>query len=168
MVCTGVCLGVLVAINSVWEIKKGKAKSLSTKQWEWGPVLKLTLKTVVTFVFLALMWSFWSSDDVGRMVACDDSSRQQFRDRSGFGYWQVWLVSLFCLSSKNGSKVKISTSSSMKGKMSFTAVASRTSVMAMGLVLIGCRKSTRNLVLIQASYIASLARNAAQCPGCRH
>ena len=58
-------LGVLVAINSVWETKKGKKKKLakSTKNtWDAGATAMLSLRTVATFVFLSIMWSFWSSD----------------------------------------------------------------------------------------------------------
>ena len=56
-------LGVLVAINSVWETKRGKKKQL-TKKWQWSRTLTLTAEIVATFVFLSVMWSFWSSESV--------------------------------------------------------------------------------------------------------
>ena len=57
-------LGVLVAINSVWETKRGKKKTLSKgkkKSWDAIGTVRLALQTTATFVFLSLMWSFWSS-----------------------------------------------------------------------------------------------------------
>ena len=57
-------LGVLVAINSVWETKRGKKKSLSKGKkgsWDAAGTVRLALQTTATFVFLSLMWSFWSS-----------------------------------------------------------------------------------------------------------
>ena len=57
-------LGILVAINSVWETKRGKKKSLSKgkkSNWDAAGTIRLALQTTATFVFLSLMWSFWSS-----------------------------------------------------------------------------------------------------------
>ena len=148
-------LGVLVAINSVWEIKKGKAKSLSTKKWEWGPVMKLSLKTVVTFVFLALMWSFWSSEDV--------ADWWRVMQEAGNGTAAEWglvgaaLVALFVLlvlkewlESKN---IHVFFD---ERKMSFAAVASRTSLMALALVLIGTPQVYNQLGESSGTFIASL------------
>lgn len=148
-------LGVLVAINSVWEIKRGKAKNLSTKKWEWSPVLKLTLKTVVTFVFLALMWSYWSSDS--------SSDWWRVMSQAGNGTASEWglllwgLVGLFVLlvlkewlESKN---IHVFFD---ERKMSFSAVASRTGVMAVGLVLIGMPEVNSKLGEGPSEYITSL------------
>lgn len=58
-------LGLLVAINSVWETKKGKKKKLAkggSKGWDAMGTVMLSLRTVATFVFLSVMWSFWSSE----------------------------------------------------------------------------------------------------------
>ena len=61
-------LGVLVAINSVWETKRGKKKTLSKgkrKRWDVLGTMRLALQTTATFIFLSLMWSFWSSKSAG-------------------------------------------------------------------------------------------------------
>ncbi len=148
-------LGVLVAINSVWEIKKGKARSLSTKQWEWGPVLKLTTKTVVTFVFLALMWSFWSSENVGEwwrvMTAAGDGTALEWGLLLGaLAGLFVLLVLKEWLESKNFHIFFD------ERKMSFNAVASRTGVMALGLVLIGMPEVHDQLGANSGEFITSL------------
>ena len=148
-------LGVLVAINSVWEIKKGKAKSLNKKKWELGPVLKLTLKTVVTFLFLALMWSFWSSEDVHEwwrvMQEVGNGTAMEWGLLgAGLAGLFVLLVLKEWLESKN---IHIFFD---ERKMSFNAVASRTGVMALGLILIGTPQVYNQLAPESGEFIASL------------
>ncbi|MEZ4700600.1 MAG: hypothetical protein R2834_09755, partial [Rhodothermales bacterium] len=131
-------LGVLVAINSVWESVSGtkKGKSLSKKGWTLRGALKLSLKTVSTFVFLGLMWSFWSSDSVSEWV-----SVMKQAGTSGAGEWllllgglaglYVVLVVLDVLEAKGWSPFF------EERGMSFTTVASRTGLMALVLVGVG-------------------------------
>ena len=129
-------LGVLVAINSVWETKAGKKKRLSVQGFDARAVLKLTLKTVVTFVFLALMWSFWSSESVGEWWTVMGAS-----GGSGAMAW-VWilvgLAGLFVvLVGKEWLESKGLHVFFDERKMSFQSVAGRTSAMALGVVLLG-------------------------------
>ena len=129
-------LGVLVAINSVWETKAGKKKRLSVQGFDARAVLKLTLKTVVTFVFLALMWSFWSSESVSEWWSVMGAS-----GGSGAMAW-VWilvgLAGLFVvLVGKEWLESKGLHVFFDERKMSFQSVAGRTSAMALGVVLLG-------------------------------
>ena len=58
-------LGILVAINSVWETKQTKKKgklATSDTKWDFKAALGLSLRTTATFLFLSLMWSYWSSE----------------------------------------------------------------------------------------------------------
>lgn len=58
-------LGILVAINSVWETKSKKKKgklATSDVKWDIKSALGLSLRTTATFLFLSLMWSYWSSE----------------------------------------------------------------------------------------------------------
>ena len=81
-------LGVLVAINSVWETRRGKKKQL-TRKWQWAPVLKHTLLVVLTFVFLSIMWSFWSSESVSEWWIVMSAT-----SHSGVATWGWLLVGL--------------------------------------------------------------------------
>jgi len=147
-------LGVLVAINSVWETKRGKKKVL-TKKWQWIPTLKHTFMVVVTFVFLSVMWSFWSSENVGQWWQVMSASTE-----SGIGAWG-WLLlglgALFVL-------IVLKEWLEAKGvhvffdetKMTFSEVASRTSVMALGVVLIGLPQVQNQMGDETGSFIASL------------
>ena len=78
-------LGVLVAINSVWETKRGKKKKLAkstTNSWDFGAAAMLSLRIVATFVFLSIMWSFWSSESASEwwqvMSQAGNSGLQEF------------------------------------------------------------------------------------------
>lgn len=147
-------LGVFVAINSVWETKKGKKKSLSRKGFDWGGTLTLTAKTVATFVFLGLMWSFWSSESVSEWVTVMSAASD-----SGASAWMwlmVGLAGLFiALVLKEWLEAKGVHIFFDERKMSFQAVASRTSAMALGVVLLGMPQ-VQSLIGDNGEYIASL------------
>jgi D-alanyl-lipoteichoic acid acyltransferase DltB (MBOAT superfamily) len=61
-------LAVLVTINSVYEIKRGRKRSLSAA-WSVKDQLVLGLKTVVTFFAIIVLWSLWTSDSFGTWLA---------------------------------------------------------------------------------------------------
>ncbi|MFK7847940.1 MAG: hypothetical protein AB8G77_21820 [Rhodothermales bacterium] len=77
-------LGILVAINSVWETKKGNKKKLSTNKsgWDYKAAAGLSLRTTATFLFLSLMWSYWSSESSSEwwaiMSQVTNSGAQEF------------------------------------------------------------------------------------------
>ena len=147
-------LGVLVAINSVWETKRGKKKQL-TKKWQWIPVLKNTLLIVVTFVFLSVMWSFWSSEDVGQWwrVMTQVGS-------SGTTAW-LWLLAglgglFIAILAKEWLEARGVHIFFDETKMSFSEVASRTSVMALSVVLIGIPQVHNQFGEETGTFVASL------------
>ena len=129
-------LGVLVAVNSVWETKRVKKKRLTREGFDAMAALKLTLKTVATFVFLALMWSFWSSESVGEWWTVMSAA-----GTSGLGAWLWVLLGLLGLSLllllKQWLESKDIELFFDERRMSFNAVARRTGVMALGLVVLG-------------------------------
>ncbi len=130
-------LGVLVAINSVWESVKGKkAKSLSKKGWTLQGALGLSLRTVVTFLFLGVMWSFWSSESVGEWWSVmkqvgTSGAPEWLLLLGGLAGLYVVLVALDALEAKG-----LSPFFEERG-MSFSTVAGRTGVMALALAGIG-------------------------------
>ena len=119
------------------------------------PVLKNTLLVVVTFVFLSIMWSFWSSENVGEwwrvMTAAGDSSM------TAWLWLLAGLTALFVL-------IVLKEWLEAKGvhvffdetKMTFSEVASRTSVMALSVVLVGLPQVHDRMGDETGSFIASL------------
>ena len=87
-------LGVLVAINSVWESSRSKKKALPKKGgWQVGPSASLAFRTVVTFVFLSIMWSFWSSESAAEWWSIMRQSGNS--GAAEYGLLGLGLVGLF-------------------------------------------------------------------------
>jgi D-alanyl-lipoteichoic acid acyltransferase DltB (MBOAT superfamily) len=57
-------LGVLVVANSLYEIKHGRSRSLSKKKKSWQSTALTIAKTYATFWFIAILWSFWTSESI--------------------------------------------------------------------------------------------------------
>lgn len=57
-------LAVLVIANSLWEMKRGRTRKLTTSRYSMAEALSLTLKTGATFVTISILWSLWSSDSL--------------------------------------------------------------------------------------------------------
>jgi hypothetical protein len=53
-------LAVLVVVNTLWELKKGRKRSLSSK-WTLQEKLLLGAKSVATFFAIITLWSLWTS-----------------------------------------------------------------------------------------------------------
>ncbi len=148
-------LGVLVAINSVWETKAGKKKRLSVQGFDARAVLKLTLKTVVTFVFLALMWSFWSSESVGEWWTVMGAS-----GGSGAMAW-VWVIvglaglwaALYLFEWLKAKDIHLFFD---EQHMTFERVATRTAAMGLALVMIGLPQVKYRLGPRVNKYISSV------------
>ncbi|MBA2245336.1 MAG: hypothetical protein H0W11_10295 [Gemmatimonadetes bacterium] len=62
-------LGGLVVLNSLHEAKRGRKRTLGTQQWSVWAALGHSAKTVGMLVFIAVLWSLWSSPSVGDWVA---------------------------------------------------------------------------------------------------
>lgn len=63
-------LGVLVVINSLYEIKYGRKRSLGTKKGFDARGFALTVaKTFGTFWFICVLWSFWTAESIGEWLA---------------------------------------------------------------------------------------------------
>jgi D-alanyl-lipoteichoic acid acyltransferase DltB (MBOAT superfamily) len=57
-------LGMLVVVNSLWEAKHGRERKLRKATWTWRSLSTLTLKTVGTFCFICILWSFWTTESI--------------------------------------------------------------------------------------------------------
>jgi hypothetical protein len=59
-----VILGVLVVVNGVREVKHGRQRSLGKGASSWRAAPRLALNTALTFSFICVLWSFWTSDSM--------------------------------------------------------------------------------------------------------
>jgi hypothetical protein len=57
-------LGVLVVVNSLYEMHYGRRRSLGKPVWNWRRVLAVSLKTFATFWFICILWSFWTAESL--------------------------------------------------------------------------------------------------------
>jgi D-alanyl-lipoteichoic acid acyltransferase DltB (MBOAT superfamily) len=57
-------LAVLVIINTLYETKYGRKRTLKTRTWQWGNSVSLTLRTAGTFVVICVLWSLWTSSSL--------------------------------------------------------------------------------------------------------
>jgi D-alanyl-lipoteichoic acid acyltransferase DltB (MBOAT superfamily) len=58
-------LGVLVVLNSLYEIKYGRRRSLGAPAWTPRTVAVTVVKTYATFWFICVLWSFWTAESIG-------------------------------------------------------------------------------------------------------
>ncbi len=83
--------GVLVIINSLYQAQYGK-RSLARKRSRPGAALSLSLRTLGMFLFMCLLWSFWSSDSIAEWL-----SILAIAGRGTPGEWVVFLGALLAL-----------------------------------------------------------------------
>ena len=57
-------LGVLVVVNSLYEIKYGRNRTLGKPGWTWRRAAVLIAKTYATFWFICVLWSLWTSESI--------------------------------------------------------------------------------------------------------
>jgi D-alanyl-lipoteichoic acid acyltransferase DltB (MBOAT superfamily) len=57
-------LGVLVVINSLYEIRFGRKRSLVKPVQTWRSVAAHSLKSYAIFWFICVLWSFWTADSL--------------------------------------------------------------------------------------------------------
>jgi D-alanyl-lipoteichoic acid acyltransferase DltB (MBOAT superfamily) len=62
-------LGGLVVVNSLWEAKHGRDRSLGKPSRSWTGVGTLMLSTFATFCFICILWSFWTSESVSAWLS---------------------------------------------------------------------------------------------------
>lgn len=57
-------LGVMVIINSIYQAKHPKKATLGKPKWSWRNAALHSLKVVVFFTFMTMLWAFWSGSSV--------------------------------------------------------------------------------------------------------
>jgi len=61
-------LAILVLVNSLWEMKRGRQRKLASGTYSVRSAFGLTLRTAGTFACISLLWSLWSSASVSEWV----------------------------------------------------------------------------------------------------
>lgn len=59
-------LGVLVCTNSLWELKRGRKRSLGQRQHSWREWTVRVAQTGATFIVITVLWSIWSCDSLAQ------------------------------------------------------------------------------------------------------
>ncbi|MCP5158752.1 MAG: hypothetical protein H6975_04940 [Gammaproteobacteria bacterium] len=62
-------LGILVVLNSLYEIKHGRARTITAKQRTTKDFVISILKTYATFWFICVLWSFWTAETIGEWMS---------------------------------------------------------------------------------------------------
>jgi hypothetical protein len=57
-------LGVLVVVNSLYEIKYGRKRRLAAPTWSWRGFALIVAKTYAMFWFICVLWSFWTAESI--------------------------------------------------------------------------------------------------------
>jgi hypothetical protein len=57
-------LGVLVVVNSLYEIKYGRKRRLAAPTWSWRGFALIVAKTYEMFWFICVLWSFWTAESI--------------------------------------------------------------------------------------------------------
>lgn len=57
-------LGMLVVINSLYEAKHGRQRTLGKAEWTWRRASTVALKTAGTFSVICVLWSFWTTESI--------------------------------------------------------------------------------------------------------
>jgi D-alanyl-lipoteichoic acid acyltransferase DltB (MBOAT superfamily) len=57
-------LGVLVVVNSLYEIRHGRTRTLGQPAWTWRRIAANATKSFATFWFICVLWSFWTSESI--------------------------------------------------------------------------------------------------------
>jgi hypothetical protein len=68
-------LGVLVVVNSLYEIRFGRKRRLGTPAWSWRSYAVLVAKTYAMFWFICVLWSFWTAESVPDWLALWPAAR---------------------------------------------------------------------------------------------
>jgi D-alanyl-lipoteichoic acid acyltransferase DltB (MBOAT superfamily) len=62
-------LGILVVLNSLYEIRYGRSRSLGAPVWTPKVVALKIVKTYATFWFICVLWSFWTAESIGAWLS---------------------------------------------------------------------------------------------------
>ncbi len=58
-------LGALVVVNSLYEIRFGRKRSVGAADWSPRAIAMTVLKTYATFWLICILWSFWTTESIG-------------------------------------------------------------------------------------------------------
>jgi D-alanyl-lipoteichoic acid acyltransferase DltB (MBOAT superfamily) len=62
-------LGLLVAVNALYESKHGRTRTLGKPKFSWRAIWIRTLKAYATFWFICILWSFWTTESVDHWLS---------------------------------------------------------------------------------------------------
>jgi hypothetical protein len=82
-------LGLFVVVNSIWETRHKRRRTLGAPQWSFPEAARLACQTVGTFLVLSILWSFWTSPSGKEWIAM-----WSFVGEPGWTRGGIWLVAV--------------------------------------------------------------------------
>ncbi|NUO81819.1 hypothetical protein HUU05_17245, partial [candidate division KSB1 bacterium] len=61
--------GLIVIVNSLYEAKHGRIRSLKKPSWNWREIIVRTLRSTGVFAVIAMLWSLWISPSITEWLA---------------------------------------------------------------------------------------------------
>jgi hypothetical protein len=62
-------LACLVVVNTLYEVQRGRKRTLGQRSMTFGDIIALALQTAGTFIAMAVLWSLWSSESLRDWIA---------------------------------------------------------------------------------------------------
>lgn len=62
-------LACLVVFNTLYEVQRGRKRTLGQRSMTFGDIAALAFQTAGTFTVMAVLWSFWSSESIRDWIA---------------------------------------------------------------------------------------------------
>lgn len=105
-------LGVLVVINSLWEARRGRERSLGKPAWSFRSLSLLSLKIAGMFAFICVLWSFWTCESIGEWLSLWKVIGAQVTSNAGSAPFLLGVVLILgCIAAASSKSVsgKVST-----------------------------------------------------------
>jgi len=73
-------LGVCLVLNALWEVRRGRARSVGVPRLTASAMLRHGVQTAAMFTLMALLWAMWTSPTMGQFLGLLTTARWEGRD----------------------------------------------------------------------------------------
>lgn len=97
-------LGALVVINALWELRYGRKRSLGKQTWNLREATSVALKTALTFSFICVLWSFWTTESLSDWLSLWTVLAEAPRTVEPPSHWAAAFLALGAITQVGGAK----------------------------------------------------------------